>query len=341
MGDLMVKTSAGLQSTAARYEEVDTDSEGQRLDNFLLRTLKGVPRSHIYKLIRSGQVRVNSGRVRARYRLKEGDQVRVPPIIRNTSLPVDVSTSGIQWLAEHVLYEDSRILVLNKPAGMAVHGGSGISFGCIEALRSLKPSLRKADLVHRLDRATSGCLLVAKRRSALRQIHTLLRDRNTVKRYLALLKGHWQHGEVEIDLPVTVKRRGGGSHVCVDPAGKEALTHFRVIDYFDTQATLVEILIATGRTHQIRVHAAHAGHPVAGDDRYGDDVFNTNLVSFGLRRLFLHAHAIEFVWPESEEVFAVSAPLPKELSVVLDELNRRSRGREDQRRSPEGWLKAK
>lgn len=318
----MFKHPADPSGSAARYEEVDAESQGQRLDNFLLSALKGVPRSHVYRLIRSGQVRVNSGRVRAGYRLKEGDRVRVPPVSRKASSPAHIPPDGIQWLAERILYEDSKILVLDKPAGMAVHGGSGVPFGCIEALRSLKPSLRKADLVHRLDRGTSGCLLVAKRRSALRRLHSLLRDGRMEKRYLALVRGQWEHGRIEMDSPLAVVRRGGESYVQVDPAGKAALSTFRVVDQFGAQATLMEIMIATGRTHQIRAHAAHAGHAIAGDERYGDASFNASLASLGLRRLFLHAHALEFVWPDSEEVFAVSAPLPAELSAVLDALNR-------------------
>jgi len=337
----MYKAPAGVPRAAARYEEVDVDSQGQRLDNFLLSSLKGVPRSHIYRLIRSGQVRVNSGRVRASYRLKAGDRIRVPPVARNPSSPATIPADGIQWLGERILYEDSKILVLNKPAGMAVHGGSGISFGCIEALRSLKPSLRKADLVHRLDRGTSGCLLVAKRRSALRQLHALLREGGMEKRYLALLRGQWPHGRAEIDLPLSTERRGGESYVRVDPAGKRALTSFRVVDHFGTQATLMEVLIATGRTHQIRVHAANAGHPIGGDDRYGNAAFNASLAALGLHRLFLHAHAVQFVWPESEEVFSVSVPLPEELSAVLDALNPRQRGRAGRRRVRAGRSKAR
>ena len=336
----MLRSKADPRSSA-RYEEVDAESEGQRLDNFLLSMLKGVPRSHVYRLIRSGQVRVNSGRVRAGYRLKEGDRIRVPPVARGASSPVPIPTDGVQWLAERILYEDSKLLVLDKPAGMAVHGGSGVSFGCIEALRSLKPSLRKADLVHRLDRGTSGCLLVAKRRSALRQLHALLREGGMEKRYLALLKGQWQMGQIEIDLPLTVERRGGEGYVFVDPAGKSAHTSFRIVDQFASQATLMEVMIATGRTHQIRVHAAHSGHPVAGDERYGDESFNAAMASLGLHRLFLHAHAVEFVWPDTEEIFSVSAPLPEELSAVLDALNRRPRGRGGPRRGRGGRATAR
>ncbi len=297
------------------------------MDNFLLGSLRGVPRSHVYRLIRSGQVRVNSGRVRASYRLKRGDRVRVPPVSQSSGQPAQLPPDGVQWLAERVLYEDSRVLVLDKPAGMAVHGGTGIAFGCIEALRSLDPALRKADLVHRLDRGTSGCLVVAKRRSALRQLHALLRDGGMEKRYLTLLRGNWPHGHVDVDLPLATERRGGESFVVVDPAGKPALSNFRVIEHFGGRATLVEVLIATGRTHQIRVHAAHAGHPIAGDDRYGDEAFNAGMSSLGLQRLFLHAQAVEFVWPGSEEIFAVSAPLPEELSVTLDSLSPSAAGR--------------
>jgi 23S rRNA pseudouridine955/2504/2580 synthase len=260
----------------------------------------------------------------------------VPPVARKALSAAQIPTDGIQWLAERILYEDAKVLVLDKPAGLAVHGGSGVPFGCIEALRSLKPSLRKADLVHRLDRGTSGCLLVAKRRSALRQLHSLLREGAMEKRYLALLRGQWQHGQTDVELPLAVARRGGEAYVQVDSAGKTARSSFRVVDQFGSRATLMEIVIATGRTHQIRVHAAHAGHPIAGDERYGDASFNASLASLGLRRPFLHAHAVEFVWPDSEEVFAVSAPLPAELSAVLDVLRRQPRGRGGPRRNRAG-----
>jgi len=319
----MPQSSEKPRSPAVQHRDIDSESAGQRLDNFLLSALKGVPRSHIYQLIRSGQVRVSSGRVRASYRLKEGDRVRIPPVARRGTSPPKLPEGGVQWLAERILYEDSRVLVLDKPAGMAVHGGSGISLGCIEALRSLKPTLRKADLVHRLDRGTSGCLLIAKRRSALRRLHSLLREGGMEKRYLALLKGSWPHGQVDIDAPLQTDRRNGESFVRVDPGGKAALSHFRVVESYGNRATLMEVSIVTGRTHQIRVHAAHAGHPIGGDARYGDEVFNARLERLGLHRLFLHAHAISFVWPESEEVFSVSSPLPEDLSATLSALEPR------------------
>ena len=305
----------------AHYRDVDADSVGQRLDNFLLRALAGVPRSHVYRLIRSGQVRVNSGRVRAGYRLKEGDRVRVPPVYRRVSRPAEVPSNRVRWLADRILYEDRRVLVLDKPAGMPVHAGTGVDFGCIEALRSLSPGLRTADLVHRLDRGTSGCLLVAKRRAALRQLHELLRNGGMDKRYLALVRGRWPDNVSRVDASLSTRRHGGESVVRVDPEGKRALSRFRVVERHAGRATLVEVTIGTGRTHQIRVHAAHAGHPLAGDPRYGDPRFNAMLSARGMKRMFLHSHALAFDWPGSGETFAVSSPLPPELTAILDSLD--------------------
>ena len=305
---------------AAHYREVDADSSGQRLDNFLLGALSGVPRSHIYRLIRSGQVRVNSGRVRAGYRLKSGDRVRIPPVRRSRPGPDRVSSNRVRWLGERILYEDRSIVVLNKPAGMPVHAGSGVDYGCIEALRSVSPRLRAADLVHRLDRGTSGCLLVAKRRAALRQLHALLRTGGIDKRYLALVRGRWPDGRSIIEARLSRRRRGGESIVRVSPGGKHACSRFRVVQRFADRATLVEVAIDTGRTHQIRVHAAHAGHPLAGDRQYGNESFNATLSAMGLRRMFLHAHSLHFSWPGTGKPFAVSSPLPAELGVMLDSL---------------------
>ena len=313
------------------YQDIDPELVGQRLDNFLLGQLKGVPRSHVYQLIRSGQVRVNSGRVRASYRLKLGDRVRVPPVSRRAAARPKIPERGLQWLEDRILAEDSRLLVLDKPPGMAVHAGTGIDFGCIEALRSLRPGLRTLDLVHRLDRGTSGCLLVAKRRSALRRLHRLLRDGGMNKRYLTLLKGSWQHGRVDVDAPLlTQRQRNGESFVSVSESGKLARSQFRVIESYGALATLMEVSIATGRTHQIRVHADYMGHPVAGDERYGDLEFNAKLRKLGLRRIFLHAHAVDFVWPDSDEEFMISSPLPEDLRDVqlrLESSGSRSRSR--------------
>jgi 23S rRNA pseudouridine955/2504/2580 synthase len=310
--------------TKVRHCEIDGDGAGQRLDNFLLGELKGVPRSLVYRLIRSGQVRVNSGRTAPSYRLQAGDRVRVPPVAaRPEAVPV-ATPDSLEWLAERVIFEDTRILVIDKPAGLAVHGGSSISLGCIEALRLLRPASKDLELAHRLDRGTSGCLLLAKRRSALRVLHALLREGRVDKRYLALVQGRWPEGTTKIDAALVTRRVGGEARVKVDPSGKEARSSFRLIDRFGTTASLLEVSIATGRTHQIRVHAAHAGHPVAGDERYGDRDFNAYLQSFGLQRMFLHAHSLAFEWPESGEPFNASAPLPDDLKGVLTALEAKS-----------------
>ena len=303
-----------------RHQEIDAERAGQRLDNYLLGALKGVPRSHVYRLIRSGQVRVNSGRSAPSYRLQAGDRVRVPPVgVRPAAAPL-ATPDRFDWLGERIIYEDSRVLVVDKPAGLAVHGGSSISLGCIEALRLLRPTSKDLELAHRLDRGTSGCLLLAKRRSTLRVLHELLREGQVEKRYLTLVKGRWADDNKEIDAPLVTRRVGGEARVKVDPSGKEARSTFRTLDRFGKTATLLEVSIDTGRTHQIRVHAAHAGHPVAGDERYGDKDCNDYMKSFGLQRMFLHAHSLSFDWPESGEPFSVSAPLPDDLKAVLTAL---------------------
>ncbi len=315
-----------------RHRDIDAERAGQRLDNYLLGELKGVPRSHVYRLIRSGQVRVNSGRTSPSYRLQAGDRVRVPPVgVRPPAEPV-ATPDRLNWLAERIIYEDTKLLVLDKPAGLAVHGGSSVSLGCIEALRLLRPQSKDLELAHRLDRGTSGCLLLAKRRSALRVLHALLREGEVDKRYLTLVQGRWPDGKSEIDAPLVTRRVGGEARVKVDEAGKEARSTFRVVDRFGKTASLLEVSIDTGRTHQIRVHAAHAGHPVAGDERYGDKDFNEYLKAFGLTRMFLHAHALSFDWPDTGEPFAASAPLPAELKAVLTALEAKNEKRAADRR---------
>lgn len=303
-----------------RHREIDAERAGQRLDNYLLAELKGVPRSHVYRLIRSGQVRVNSGRTNPSYRLQAGDKVRVPPVGVRSAAQAVATPDRLEWLAERIIYEDGRLLVLDKPAGLAVHGGSGVSLGCIEALRLLRPETKDLELAHRLDRDTSGCLLLAKRRSALRVLHALLREGQVDKRYLTLVKGRWLEGTTQIDVPLVTRRVGGEARVKVDESGKEARSAFHLLERFGTTASLVEVSIDTGRTHQIRVHAAHAGHPVAGDERYGDKDFDAYLKTFGLRRMFLHAHSVSFEWPETGEPFSASAPLPDDLKAVITAL---------------------
>jgi 23S rRNA pseudouridine955/2504/2580 synthase len=313
-----------LEPTARQrvsHLEVDADAAGQRLDNLLLANLKGVPKSHVYRLIRSGQVRVNSGRSAASYRVKAGDKIRIPPVRRQERGTAQLAPGGLQWLEQRIVYEDARLLVLDKPAGLAVHGGSNVTLGCIEALRSLRPQVKTLELVHRLDRATSGCLLVAKRRSALRALHALLREGSVEKRYFALVRGAWPEGVTRIEVPLVMTRREGEAHVKVGRDGKLAASEFRLLERCGTVASFVEILLGTGRTHQIRVHAAHAGHPIAGDDRYGDREFNARLERLGLKRMFLHAHSVTFAWPDTAEEFSVSVPLPEELKRVLDALS--------------------
>jgi 23S rRNA pseudouridine955/2504/2580 synthase len=303
-----------------RHCDIPGDYAGQRLDNFLLGELKGVPRSHVYRLIRSGQVRVNSGRTTPGYRLRAGDRIRIPPVAeRPAAVPV-ATADNLAWLEQRVIFEDARVLVIDKPAGLAVHGGSSVSLGAIEALRLLRADCRDLELAHRLDRGTSGCLLLAKKRSTLRVLHELLREGLIEKRYLALVKGNWPEGTSEVDAPLVTRRVGGEARVKVDEEGKEARSSFRLLDRFGKTASLLEVAIATGRTHQIRVHAAHARHPVAGDDRYGDRDFDNYLKAFGLQRMFLHAHSLAFEWPDSGEPFHASAPLPDDLKSVLTAL---------------------
>ncbi len=308
---------------AARRVKVGEDRAGQRLDNFLLRELAGVPRSRVYRLLRRGEVRVNGGRKQADYRLVAGDEVRLPPL-REEPAPGEQSRRPPDALLEAIqraiVHEDARLLVLDKPAGLAVHGGSGLAFGAIEALRALRPD-EPLELVHRLDRETSGCLLVARTRAALRSAHALLREGAVEKHYTALLAGRWRLGRKTIDAPVrTDTRQAGERHVRVHREGKIAVSEFVPLTGHRDLATLMDVSIRTGRTHQIRVHAAFAGHPVAGDDKYGDREFNARLRALGLRRMFLHAASVALRWPETGEFFRAQAALPAELAAVLERL---------------------
>ena len=308
---------------------VDPESVGQRIDNFLLRHLKGVPRSHLYRVLRRGEVRVNKGRVKADYRLQAGDLVRIPPL-RTAAVaePVRAPDSQLARLAASVLFEDDRLLVLNKPAGLAVHGGSGLSYGLIESLRQLRPGA-ELELVHRLDRDTSGCLVVSKRRSTLRDLHELIRGGSMEKRYLALILGDLSSASLTVDAPLAKNVQQGGERlVKVDLAdGKPARTIFKRLRRLsfagpagERSATLVEARLITGRTHQIRVHAAHLGTPLAGDPKYGDFEANRCLKSLGLGRLFLHASAVSFRAEYMDQPLRVEAPLPAELEQVLARL---------------------
>jgi len=306
--------------TEVRHSEVAESDSGQRLDNYLHRLLPDLPRSRLYRLIRKGEVRVNGRRVGPETRLNARDQVRVPPVrILPPAEPGRPPAELSARIAAGIVYEDPRLLVLDKPAGIAAHGGSGVSFGVIEALRALRPE-ESLELAHRLDRETSGCLLIARQRGTLRTLHELLREGEVEKRYLALLKGKWDLGAKRIDVPLRTDTRVHGERtVRAAASGKPSVSEFRPVEFFGKRATLVEVTLRTGRTHQIRVHAQHAGHPVAGDEKYGDPLFNRELAALGLKRMFLHAHSVSFSWPQGGE-FSVNTPLPPDLRAVLDTL---------------------
>ena len=294
--------------------EVGEESVGQRIDNFLIRNLKGVPKSHVYRILRSGEVRVNSGRIKPDYRLVDGDKVRVPPVLVATPEARPPARS----LALPVVFEDDALIVIDKPSGVAVHGGSGISFGVIESLRAERPRAKFLELAHRLDRDTSGLLMVGKKRTALVELHRMLRDGEVRKDYVAIVKGRWKGGGRKIDGPlhkyVTAE---GERRVSVRDDGQQAISLFKPLAAGDT-ASMLDIRLMTGRTHQIRVHAAHVGHPILGDDKYGDFDLNRALVKQGVKRLFLHARQLSLSHPLSGEPLAFVSPLPPEMQRFLD-----------------------
>jgi 23S rRNA pseudouridine955/2504/2580 synthase len=300
---------------------VDERSEGQRIDNFLLRTMKGVPKSRIYRALRSGEVRVNKKRVKPEYKVLLGDYVRVPPLSVEARAPLEEPSHHFASLLEsRILFEDSQLLILNKPSGIAVHGGSGINLGLIESLRFLRPRCPLLELVHRIDKETSGCLLVAKKRAVLLDLHEQLRNGRMNKQYLALLDGCWSGREHLIEAPLRKNVLSSGErHVRVSVDGKASKTLFLVKERFKN-ATLVQAKPVTGRTHQIRVHAQFVGHPILGDDRYGVAEANQEIKKSGLKRLFLHAQSLSFILPGTDKVFRIEAPLDADLQLTLDNL---------------------
>ncbi|PBO08197.1 23S rRNA pseudouridine(955/2504/2580) synthase RluC [Aeromonas salmonicida] len=302
---------------------IEAEHEGQRIDNFLKTQLKGVPKSLIYRILRKGEVRVNKKRIKPEYKLCPGDEVRVPPVrvAEKNELP-SANLGSIQRLESQILFEDDAMIVLNKPSGMAVHGGSGLSFGVIEGLRALRPDARFLELVHRLDRDTSGVLLVAKKRSALRSLHEQLRIKTMRKQYLALVRGQWQPHVKVVNAPLRKNDLQSGERVVrVSSDGKPSETRFRIARQF-AEATLVECSPITGRTHQIRVHTQHAGHPIACDDKYGEAAFDEKMRSQGLKRLFLHAWKLTFTHPVDGREVLIEAPLAPELDNFLNKLAR-------------------
>lgn len=301
--------------------EVEEDRAGQRIDNFLLSQLKGVPKSRIYRIVRKGEVRVNKGRVKVEYKLKPGDVVRIPPIrVAEAKELAKPSDQLREHLNAAVLYEDDRLMVINKPSGLAVHGGSGVNLGLIESMRQLRPDCRYLELVHRLDKDTSGCIMIAKKRSMLRYLHAQLRTGGVQKYYHALVTGHWSAKRRQVDEPLCKNEKlGEGRIVRVAQDGKPSLTRFKVLQHY-TDCTLVEAKPVTGRTHQIRVHAQCVGHGLIGDPKYGDANANKEMKAKGFNRLFLHAASLEFVMPDTEVLFKVSAPLEERLSAPLSRL---------------------
>ncbi|MGL4564085.1 MAG: 23S rRNA pseudouridine(955/2504/2580) synthase RluC [Halioglobus sp.] len=299
---------------------VGEDSAGQRLDNFLVRELKGVPKTRLYRALRKGEIRVNKGRVKADYRLAAGDSVRIPPLRRpSPSEPTPLPRYWVQQIGLRVVYEDDSLLVINKPSGLAVHGGSGLSFGLIESLRQLRPADRYLELVHRLDRDTSGLIMIARRPAMLRELHRQLREDKVDKRYLALVAGKWPASLRMVEAPLEKNvLQSGERMVRVAREGKRSVTEFKVVERFDG-ATLVEAKPVTGRTHQIRVHARHAGFPLLGDDKYSDERSAALTRALELQRLFLHARSLRLLLPESGPL-ALEAALDPDLENILNKL---------------------
>lgn len=302
--------------------EIAEERDGQRIDNFLINELKDLPRSRIYRLLRKGEIRVNKKRTKPTYRIQAGDIVRLPPLQRAVTRdgPIALNPKLALRLQQAIAWQSDQLLVLNKPSGLAVHGGSGLNLGVIEALRLLYPEQKSLELVHRLDRETSGCLLIAKKRAVLRHLHAELQAGRVDKTYLTLVQGHWPRHLQQVDAPLRKNELVSGERmVNVDEQGKTARTLFRVRQRF-ADCTLLEVKPVTGRTHQIRVHARHVGHPIAGDIKYGSRVFNQQLRHMGLKRLFLHAQSLSFTLPGLEQPVNVTAGLTADLENILAKL---------------------
>ncbi|WP_386689727.1 23S rRNA pseudouridine(955/2504/2580) synthase RluC [Lonepinella sp. MS14437] len=318
----MTNQTNNIINASVKMLEISEDESGQRIDNYLLSKLKGVPKSLIYRIVRKGEVRVNKGRIKPEYKLQAGDVVRVPPvrISEKEQSPISTKLNKVAQLESQIIFEDDCLLVINKPSGIAVHGGSGLSFGVIEGLRALRPDARFLELVHRIDRDTSGILLVAKKRSTLRSLHEQLRNKIVQKEYLALVRGQWQSHVKTIQAPLLKNELASGERIVkVSEQGKPSETHFSIEERYNN-ATLVKASPITGRTHQIRVHTLYAGHPIALDDKYGDQKFDQEMTALGLDRLFLHAFSIRFEHPKTGETLRLNAPLDEKIKKVLQKL---------------------
>ena len=321
-GKNMTEQKEKIINAVVKTLVISEDESGQRIDNYLLAKLKGVPKSLIYRIVRKGEVRVNKGRIKPEYKLQTGDVVRVPPVrvAQQNDTQVSKNLNKVAALENQILFEDDCLIVLNKPSGIAVHGGSGLNFGVIEALRALRPEAHFLELVHRLDRDTSGILLIAKKRSALRNLHEQLRIKTVQKDYLALVRGQWQSHIKAIQAPLLKNELSSGERIVrVSEQGKPSETRFSIEERYPN-ATLVKASPVTGRTHQIRVHTQYAGHPIALDDKYGDKEFDEQMQKLGLNRLFLHAFSIRFEHPKTDETLRFNAPLDDKMKLVLKKL---------------------
>jgi 23S rRNA pseudouridine955/2504/2580 synthase len=315
-------TNPTSPNAGVQFFEVSSELAGQRIDNYLRTLLKGAPKTLIYRILRKGEVRVNKGRIKPDYRLQAGDIIRVPPMrLPEREEPAPVSQLLTDLMEAAIVYEDKALIIINKPAGIAVHGGSGVNLGVIEAFRQIRPEAKDLELVHRLDRDTSGLLMIAKKRSMLRHLHEALRGDGVDKRYHALVRGHWPAAKKQIRAPLMKNNlRSGERMVEVNIEGKDALTEFRVLKRYGDFATLVEAKPVTGRTHQIRVHAKHAGHSIAGDPKYGDEMFSKEIRDLGGKRLFLHAASLRVPLPEGG-VLEVTAPVDGIWTATLGRLD--------------------
>ena len=315
-------TSEKIVNPNVQFLTISEDEAGQRIDNYLLSKLKGVPKSLIYRIVRKGEVRINKGRVKPEYKLQVGDVLRIPPVRISEKEQPQISNklNKVNQLENQIIFEDDYLLAINKPSGIAVHGGSGLSFGVIEALRALRPEARFLELVHRLDRDTSGILLIAKKRSVLRHLHEQLRIKTIQKDYLALVRGQWQSHCKVVQAPLLKNELSSGERIVrISEQGKPSETRFSIEERY-IAATLIKASPITGRTHQIRVHTQYAGHPIALDDKYGDAEFDRQMRELGLDRLFLHAFSLCFEHPKTGETLRLNAPLDGKMKNILQKL---------------------
>ena len=315
-------TNEKIVNPNVQFLTISDDEAGQRIDNYLLNKLKGLPKSLIYRIVRKGEVRINKGRIKPEYKLQAGDILRIPPVRISEKEQPQISNklNKVNQLENQIIFEDDYLLAINKPSGIAVHGGSGLSFGVIEALRALRPEARFLELVHRLDRDTSGILLIAKKRSVLRHLHEQLRIKTIQKDYLALVRGQWQSHCKVVQAPLLKNELSSGERIVrVSEQGKPSETRFSIEERY-IAATLIKASPITGRTHQIRVHTQYAGHPIALDDKYGDAEFDRQMRELGLDRLFLHAFSLCFEHPKTGETLRLNAPLDGKMKNILQKL---------------------